>query len=50
MQTGRRAAAPTADPAAALQAQLSDRLIDGHVMTPMQKIVGDSLRGFGGAV
>jgi glutathione S-transferase len=29
---------------AALQARLWDRLIDGHVMTPMQKIVGDSLR------
>ena len=33
-----------ADPAAALQARLWDRVIDGHVMTPMQKIVGDSLR------
>ena len=33
-----------ADPAAALQARLWDRLIDGHVMTPMQKIVADSLR------
>jgi glutathione S-transferase len=32
------------DPAAALQARLWDRLVDGHVMTPMQKIVGDSLR------
>ncbi len=32
------------DPAAALQARLWDRVIDGHVMTPMQKIVGDSLR------
>jgi len=30
--------------AAALQARLWDRVIDGHVMTPMQKIVGDSLR------
>jgi glutathione S-transferase len=27
-----------------LQARLWDRVIDGHVMTPMQKIVGDSLR------
>ena len=33
-----------ADPGAALQARLWDRIIDGHVMTPMQKIVGDSLR------
>ena len=33
-----------ADPAAALQARLWDRVIDGHVMTPMQKIVGDNLR------
>jgi glutathione S-transferase len=33
-----------ADPAAALQARLWDRIADGHVMTPMQKIVGDSLR------
>jgi glutathione S-transferase len=32
------------DPAAALQARLWDRVIDGHVMTPMQKIVLDSLR------
>jgi glutathione S-transferase len=32
------------DPAAALQARLWDRVIDGHVMTPMQKIVGDNLR------
>jgi glutathione S-transferase len=32
------------DPAAALQARLWDRIVDGHVMTPMQKIVGDSLR------
>jgi glutathione S-transferase len=32
------------DPAAALQARLWDRVIDGNVMTPMQKIVGDSLR------
>jgi glutathione S-transferase len=33
-----------ADPAAALQTRLWDRVIDGYVMTPMQKIVGDSLR------
>jgi glutathione S-transferase len=36
-----------ADPAAALQARLWDRVMDGHVMTPMQKIVGDSLRPVG---
>jgi glutathione S-transferase len=29
---------------AALQARMWDRIIDGHVMTPMQKIVADSLR------
>lgn len=33
-----------ADPAAALQARLWDRVLDGQVMTPVQKIVGDSLR------
>ena len=33
-----------AEPAAALQTRMWDRVIDGHVMTPMQKIVGDSLR------
>jgi glutathione S-transferase len=33
-----------AAPAEALQARLWDRVIDGHVMTPMQKIVGDNLR------
>jgi glutathione S-transferase len=33
-----------ADAAAALQVRLWDRVIDGHVMSPMQKIVGDSLR------
>lgn len=33
-----------AEPAAALQARLWDRVFDGHVMTPMQKIVGDNLR------
>jgi glutathione S-transferase len=31
-------------PEAALQARLWDRVIDGHVMTPMQKIVADALR------
>lgn len=33
-----------AEPAAALQARLWDRVFDGHVATPMQKIVGDALR------
>ena len=33
-----------ADPAAALQARLWDRVLDGQVMTPMQKIVSDSMR------
>jgi glutathione S-transferase len=33
-----------ADPGAALQARLWDRVYDQHVATPMQKIVGDSLR------
>lgn len=33
-----------ADPAAALQARLWDRVLDGQVMAPMQKIVADSLR------
>jgi glutathione S-transferase len=33
-----------AERAAALQARLWDRVIDGHVATPMQKIVGDALR------
>ncbi len=33
-----------ADPAEAIQARLWDRIFDGHVMTPMQKIVADSLR------
>ena len=32
------------DPDAALQPRLWDRIFDGHVMTPMQKIVADSLR------
>ena len=32
---------------AALQARLWDRVFDGHVMTPVQKIVGDSLRSQG---
>jgi len=30
------------------RARLWDRVIDGHVMTPMQKIVGDNLRPVGG--
>jgi glutathione S-transferase len=38
-----------ADPAAALQVRLWDRIVEGHVMTPMQKIVGDNLRPEGGA-
>jgi glutathione S-transferase len=33
-----------ADPAEALQVRLWDRIADGYVMTPMQKIVGDALR------
>ncbi|HWT94248.1 MAG TPA: glutathione S-transferase family protein [Solirubrobacteraceae bacterium] len=33
-----------ADPDAALQARLWDRVVDGHVATPMQKIVADALR------
>jgi glutathione S-transferase len=33
-----------ADGEAALRARLWDRVIDGHVQTPMQKIVGDELR------
>jgi glutathione S-transferase len=33
-----------AERTAALQARLWDRVIDGHVATPMQKIVGDALR------
>jgi glutathione S-transferase len=32
------------EPAAALRTRLWDRVFDGHVMTPMQKIVADSLR------
>jgi glutathione S-transferase len=32
------------DPRAALLARLWDRIADNHVATPMQKIVGDSLR------
>ena len=32
------------DPDAALQARLWDRVIDGRVQTPMQKIVADNLR------
>ena len=41
---GDRPALVPVEPAAALQTRLWDRVIDGHVMTPMQKIVGDSLR------
>jgi glutathione S-transferase len=37
-----------ADRDAALRARLWDRVLDGHVMTPMQKIVGDALRPEGG--
>ncbi len=33
-----------ADPDAALQARIWDRVIDGYVATPVQTIVGDSLR------
>lgn len=33
-----------ADPAGALQARLWDRIVDGYVMSPVQKIVGDNLR------
>jgi glutathione S-transferase len=33
-----------ADPDAALEARLWDRLMDGRVMTPMQRIVADALR------
>ena len=32
------------EPVAAMEARLWDRLFDGYVMTPMQKIVGDNLR------
>jgi glutathione S-transferase len=35
------------DPDAALRARLWDRVIDGHVQTPMQKIVLDNLRPAG---
>jgi glutathione S-transferase len=35
------------EPEAALQARLWDRVIDGRVQTPMQKIVGDNLRPAG---
>jgi glutathione S-transferase len=33
-----------ADPAAALEARMLDRIFDNYVMTPMQAIVGDTLR------
>jgi glutathione S-transferase len=32
------------DPAAALEARKMDRFFDNYVMTPMQRVVGDSLR------
>ncbi|HWD67559.1 MAG TPA: glutathione S-transferase family protein [Caulobacteraceae bacterium] len=32
------------DPATALEVRLLDRVFDNHVMTPMQRIVGDALR------
>lgn len=35
------------DPTDAIHARLWDRIVDGHVATPMQKIVGDSLRSEG---
>lgn len=38
---------PRDDPDAALQARLWDRVVDGHVATPMQKIVADALRAPG---
>jgi glutathione S-transferase len=36
-----------ADPEAALRTRLWDRVFDTYVMTPMQKLVGDSLRSEG---
>lgn len=33
------------DPGAALEVRMLDRFFDNYVMTPMQKIVGDRLRG-----
>jgi glutathione S-transferase len=33
-----------ADPRAALEVRMLDRIFDNYVMTPMQKIVGDALR------
>jgi len=33
-----------ADPRAALDVRMMDRFFDNYVMTPMQKVVGDSLR------
>lgn len=33
-----------ADPAAAIEVRMLDRFFDNYIMTPMQKIVGDSLR------
>ncbi len=34
-----------ADPSEALEARMMDRFFDNYVMTPMQKIVGDTFRG-----
>src|SRR4030095_13756541 len=36
-----------ADPRAALEVRMMDRFFDNYIMTPMQKIVGDSLRAHG---
>jgi glutathione S-transferase len=44
---GEASALVPSDPAAALRARLWDRLSDTYVMTPMQKIVADSLRAEG---
>ncbi len=43
---GRASLIPT-DPKAALEVRLLDRIFDGYVMTPMQKIVADVLRPAG---
>ena len=32
------------DPASAIEARMLDRVFDNHVMTPMQKLVWDSMR------
>jgi glutathione S-transferase len=39
-----------ADAAAALRVRLFDRIFDNHVMTPMQEVVNDAIRGPGGHV